>query len=136
MRISQEQARAWFEQARVARLATVDRRAHPHLVPVTFACHDGVIVTAVDHKPKSTTSLKRLRNIAENPNVTLLADHYDDDWSRLWWVRADGVAEVVDAADRSDLVHALTAKYSQYREQPPALWLIVVQARGWNGWAA
>ena len=88
-----------FSDARVARLATVDATGQPHIVPVTFAHNDNTIVIAVDHKPKSTRNLKRLRNIEANPKVTLLVDHYDEDWSQLWWVRADGTAEVVSLSD-------------------------------------
>ena len=71
--------------ARVARLATVSATGQPHLVPVTFAVDGDMIYTAVDHKPKTTTRLRRLANIAANPQVTLLADHYADDWDQLWW---------------------------------------------------
>ena len=107
MRISREQARAWFGQARVARLASADADGRPHLVPVVFAVRGEVVVTAVDHKPKRTPDLKRLRNIAANPEVSLLADHYSDDWDRLWWARADGTAELAATADPPDLVSAL-----------------------------
>ena len=87
-------AGAWrlLSAARVARLATVTAAGLPHIVPVTFAVHDGVIYTAVDAKPKSTRLLRRLDNIRHNPGVAVLADHYEDDWAALWWVRADGSA--------------------------------------------
>lgn len=141
MHISQEQARAWFRQARVARLATAGQD-QPHLVPVTFALvpderadHDR-IVTAVDHKPKATKSLKRLRNIAENPNVSLLVDHYEDDWSQLWWVRADGTADLAATAEHPELVDALAAKYPQYIDHRPDGTLVLVRVRRWNGWSA
>lgn len=141
MHISQEQARAWFQQARVARLATVSQN-QPHLVPVVFAVdqddradHDR-IVTPVDHKSKSTKELKRLRNIAENPNVALLVDHYDDDWSQLWWVRADGPADLAAASEHPRLVDALAAKYAQYTGQRPNGTLIIVRIQRWNGWSA
>ncbi len=134
MRITEEQARGRFERARAARLATADQRARPHLVPVTFALRGGEIAVAIDHKPKDTTRLKRLRNIEENPRVSLLADHYEDDWTQLWWVRVDGDAEITEAGQRPDLVDALAEKYSQYRENRPAKALIVIGARRWNGW--
>lgn len=136
MRISHEQARYWFRTARVARLATADPGARPHLVPVTFAVDGDVLVTAVDHKPKSTTALRRLRNIEQNPQVTLLADDYSEDWDQLWWARADGAAEVVAAARHPELVELLAAKYEQYRERPPCLTLIVVRVERWSGWSA
>lgn len=111
------EARRRFADARVARLATVDEHGSPHLVPVVFARYgaDG-IVTAVDHKPKTTPRLKRLRNITARSAVSLLVDVYDDDWDRLWWVRADGEARVVPAD--AALVGPLSAKYPQYREHP------------------
>ena len=89
-------ARRRFADARVARLGTVRTDGTPHLVPVTFAVDDDVIYTAVDAKPKRTTRLQRLQNLAAQPRCTLLVDHYEDDWSGLWWVRADGDAAVVD----------------------------------------
>ncbi|MER6538293.1 TIGR03668 family PPOX class F420-dependent oxidoreductase [Streptomyces sp900105755] len=129
------EARRRFAAARVARLATVDGNGRPHLVPVVFALHgaDG-IVTAVDHKPKSTTRLKRLRNIAARPSVCLLADAYDENWDHLWWVRADGEAVVVPAD--AALVGPLRAKYPQYREHPPAGAVVLVTVTHWTGWQA
>ena len=82
-------------RARSATLGTVDGHGRPHLVPIVFAYEDERLYTAVDLKPKSTFRLKRLRNIEGNPNVCVLVDHYDEDWSRLWWVRLDGTARVV-----------------------------------------
>ena len=75
-------------------MATVTPDGRPHLVPVVFAVHEEVIYTAVDAKPKTTQRLRRLANIERNPQVTLLVDHYDEDWTQLWWVRADGVATI------------------------------------------
>jgi PPOX class probable F420-dependent enzyme len=134
MRTNPQDARSALERARVATLATASRAARPHLVPITFAARDDLIVTAIDHKPKSSRNLRRLRNIAENPNVAVLADQYDDDWSRLWWARADGMAEVTEAANRPDLVAALTEKYAQYRQHPPEDLLIVIRVHRWSGW--
>ncbi|WP_344931165.1 TIGR03668 family PPOX class F420-dependent oxidoreductase [Saccharopolyspora gregorii] len=136
MRIGHEQARHWFRESRVARLATADPAGLPHLVPVTFAVDGDLLVTAVDHKPKSTTSLRRLRNIERNPQVALLVDHYADDWERLWWARADGLAELAEAEQHPHLVAALAAKYEQYRQRPPHLTLIVVRVSRWSGWRA
>ncbi|RCW46810.1 PPOX class probable F420-dependent enzyme [Halopolyspora algeriensis] len=131
-----DQARREFSRARVARLATASERAQPHLVPVTFVVTGDLITTAVDHKPKHTTALKRLRNITENPEVTLLVDHYEDDWSRLWWVRADGTASLTGATERPELVAALATKYGQYQQHRPSSTLIVVRVHRWTGWAA
>jgi PPOX class probable F420-dependent enzyme len=127
------EARTRFAAARVARLATVGAGGAPHLVPVTFALRDDRIVIAVDHKPKRTTDLARLRNIEADPRVSLLADHYADDWDRLWWVRADGTARVLAS---SPLVSWLAGKYPQYVAHPPAGPVIVVDVAKWRGWAA
>ena len=105
-------------------------------MPCTFALlADDTIVTAVDHKPKRTTRLQRLENIRANRTVTVLADHYDDDWSALWWVRARGEADVVDDPERA-LIEALVSKYEQYRVDPPAGPAIVIRVTELTGWSA
>ena len=92
-----------FASGRVARMATVTEEGNPHLVPIVFAVDGDTVYTAVDEKPKRTPELKRLRNIATNPNVTLLVDEYDDDWNRVWWTRADGVASVQESGEAHEL---------------------------------
>lgn len=133
MRLEAERARELFASSRIARLATVGPDGAPNLVPVTFAMRDDTVTLAVDHKPKSTRELRRLRDIRHEPRVCLLADHYDDDWTRLWWARADGRARVVP----HDPVAAgwLTERYAQYREHPPAGPFIVIEVDRWTGWA-
>ena len=96
MRLNEEEAQRRLAGARVARLATAGGDGQPHLVPVTFAIDGDLIYTAVDHKPKKSANLRRLRNVRENPRVALLADHYAEDWNELWWVRVDGWASVVE----------------------------------------
>src|SRR5207244_611648 len=81
--------------AKVARLATIGAGGKPHVVPITFAVDGDTIYFAVDAKPKRTTDLKRLRNIAANSSVSVLVDHYEDDWTKLWWVRVDGTARLL-----------------------------------------
>ena len=132
-------ARSRFAAARVARLATTGADRRPHLVPVVFALAGETLYTAVDDvKPKATQRLRRLRNIAENPAVALLADHYDDDWSALWWVRADGTARVAKPEDpEAGRARALLGeRYPQYRAAPPPGPVIVVVVERWTGWAA
>ncbi|HCU95407.1 MAG TPA: TIGR03668 family PPOX class F420-dependent oxidoreductase [Actinobacteria bacterium] len=91
-----DEARLRFAGAAVARLATLGPNGRPHIVPITFAVDGDQIYTAVDEvKPKTTAHLRRLRNIAADPRVSLLADHYEGDWERLWWVRADGTATLL-----------------------------------------
>jgi PPOX class probable F420-dependent enzyme len=124
------------DAARVARLATVTPAGAPHIVPVCFAFRGDDIVSVVDGKPKTTTALQRLANVRANPAVTLLVDHYDDrDWTRLWWVRIDGPAEVVEGGDgyRRALA-ALTAKYEQYRADPPTGPVLTITPEVWRGW--
>lgn len=116
----------------------MDERGRPHVVVVTFAVSGDLVVTAVDHKPKTTERLARLRHVAANPRVSLLVDAYDDaNWSRLWWARADGTARVLaEPADRTDPVDWLVAKYPQYGEIRPAGPVIQVTVERWSGWAA
>jgi PPOX class probable F420-dependent enzyme len=137
VRLDPAEARALFASAPVARLATVRADGSPHLVPVCFALADGTIYTAVDHKPKSTSELARLRHIAAEPRVALLADRYDEDWSRLWWVRVDGEAAVVSSPrERDRALGALADAYPQYAARPPQGPVISVQPREWRGWRA
>ena len=122
--------------ARVARLATRNPTGGIDLVPFTFAVlDDRTIVSAVDHKPKRTQRLRRLDNIRAHPAVTVLADHYEEDWAALWWVRARGDAVVLDQPNEAHL-DALMEKYEQYRTQPPAGAAIVITVTELSGWAA
>ncbi|MYR08105.1 TIGR03668 family PPOX class F420-dependent oxidoreductase [Gordonia sp. SID5947] len=133
-------ARERFGAARVARLATVGDDAVPHLVPVVFALAPDadVIYSCVDHKPKRTRRLRRLANIAANPAVTLLADRYSDDWSALWWVRVDGLADVIDAetTQGAGAIDLLADKYPQYRAERPDGPVIVMRDLVWHEWSA
>ncbi|MBB4937529.1 PPOX class probable F420-dependent enzyme [Streptosporangium album] len=130
------QARARFQAARVARLATADARGTPHLVPVAFDLDGDTVAFAIDHKPKRTTDLRRLRNIAVNDRVCLLADHYDDDWLRLWWVRADGRARIAeDGAARERALGRLAERYPQYRDRPPRGPVVLIEVETWTGWS-
>jgi PPOX class probable F420-dependent enzyme len=136
VRLSPDEARERLVTARVARLATVSADGQPHLVPVTFAADGDAVYIAIDHKPKSTTRLKRLANIAANPRVTLLADHYADDWTQLWWARADGHATVLtDPADTQPPVALLVARYPQYQATPPTGPVIAITVTAWTGWS-
>ena len=118
--MKREEMKERVAQARVGRLATVDHRGRPHLVPLCFALEGETLYSAVDEKPKRSKRLKRLENIRRRPEVTLLVDHYDEDWSRLWWVRLDGTATVLDEGpEREQALELLCAKYEQYRTEPP-----------------
>jgi PPOX class probable F420-dependent enzyme len=136
VRLPEGTARQRFGTRRVARLATVDARGHPHIVVTTFALSGTQVYLVVDEKPKSTRDLKRLRNIRANPAVSLLADHYDEDWTELWWVRADGRAEVVEAPELAvEAIDLLAERYPQYRASRPRGPVIAVTVDTWTGWA-
>jgi len=121
----------------VARLATVSPGGRPHIVPVTFAVDGDVIYSVVDAKPKTTTRLARLRNITAEPCVAMLADHYEADWDRLWWARADGAATILAGpAEMAAPLALLARRYPQYRAAPPGGPVIRVQVGRWTGWAA
>ena len=137
MRMEPTQARDRFAGSPVLRLATAGADGRPHVVPCTFAVDGaGRIVIGVDNKPKTSMNLRRLRNIAENPSVSLLVDHYADEWTELWWVRADGTAVVERAgAEHAEHWALLRAKYPQYAGQILEGPVIVVTADRWTGWS-
>ncbi len=121
-----------FAQARVARLATAGSDG-PHIVPIVFALVGDTIVHAVDHKPKRTTALKRIANLRADPRASVLVDFYDDDWSRLWWARADGTARILDPGHRA-AIEALAERYEPYRATPPTGPVIAIDVHRWTAW--
>ncbi|WP_267901654.1 TIGR03668 family PPOX class F420-dependent oxidoreductase [Jiangella rhizosphaerae] len=126
--------------ARVAHLATTGADGRPHVVPVTYALVSSPgsdrIAIAVDQKPKTTLALRRLRNITENPLVAVMCDHYDEDWTQLWWVRADGRAVVLDDGEGRDAaLVSLSLRYGQYRADPPRGPVILIEVTAWTGWS-
>ncbi|WP_300016516.1 TIGR03668 family PPOX class F420-dependent oxidoreductase [Pseudonocardia sp.] len=130
--------RARLALAPVARLATLRPDGTPRLVPFTFALVGDVICSAVDEvKPKTSTRLARLDDVRHDPRVALVADHYAADWSTLWWVRVDGVAEVHEHGPlRAEALAALAAKYPQYAAAPPDGVVLVITPTRWAGWTA
>ena len=131
-------ARDRFAAAPVARLATVRPDGGPHVVPVTFAISlPSTIWLSVDEKPKRSRDLQRLANIEAEGRVSLLVDHYDADWTTLWWVRVDGRARVVYDADVwRRAVATLARKYPQYVRDSPAGPGVVVDVERWRYWSA
>jgi PPOX class probable F420-dependent enzyme len=122
--------------APVARLATIDPDGRPHLAPIVFALEGDTLYTAVDAKPKRSRRLRRIENARARPDVTVLVDHYEDDWTRLWWVRLRGRARVLDGGDEAERALALLGeKYEQYRDQPPAPPVLAVDISEWRSWA-
>jgi PPOX class probable F420-dependent enzyme len=124
-------------EARVAHLATAGADGQPHIVPICFALDDRTLYFAVDAKPKKTTNLKRLRNIAANPRVAILIDHYEEDWEKLWWIRLDGQARIMtEHAEVERGLQLLVRRYAQYRVARPAGPTIAVSIDGMSGWSA
>ena len=120
----------------MARLATIRPDGSPRLVPICFALEGDRLYSAVDHKPKRSRRLARLADVERDPRVEVLIDHYDEDWSRLWWVRLRGRAQVVARHERA--LQLLCGKYPEYRRRPPAGPFLVVHVEEraeWRAWA-
>jgi PPOX class probable F420-dependent enzyme len=122
-------------EARVGRLATVRPDGRPHVVPCCYVLDGETVYSAVDAKPKSTLALRRLANLRANPSASLLVDHYDEDWSQLWWVRLDGQGRVVESGDERDqALGRLAARYEQYRQVTPPGPVVAVDVDRWTAW--
>jgi PPOX class probable F420-dependent enzyme len=138
--VSPEEARRRFAAARVARLATAGADGAPHVVPIVFAVARAggrdLIYSVVDAKPKRTTALRRLANIAENPAVSVLVDHYEEDWTAIWWARADGVARVLGDAGASESARAVALLARRYPQQRAVGAVLAIEVRRWSGWSA
>ena len=126
-----------LSQTLVGHLATSGPDGRPHVVPICFDTHQDTLYFAVDKKPKRTTDLKRLKNIAANPAVSVLVDHYEDDWTKLWWVRVDGTARIVnDEAEIDRAIELLMKRYPQYRRtrpEGPVVAISIDRISGWSG---
>lgn len=121
--------------ARVARLATIDPDGRPHLVPIVFVLVGETVYTAVDAKPKRSHVLRRIENARARPDATVLVDHYEEDWRRLWWVRLRARARVLDGGEEAErALRLLTEKYEQYRREPPAAPVLALDVVEWRGW--
>ena len=132
--------RRFLEDQRVAHLATADAQARPHVVPVCFAVSGNRVYITMDDKPKRTdsASLKRLRNIAENPAVALVADRYDDaDWSRLGWVMVRGNADILSTgSEHAAAQQLLRNRYPQMEtmalEKHPVVAIRIDRVTSWG----
>ena len=130
-----EEMRERVERARSGVLSTVTAEGRPHAVPCCFVLYGDLVYSAVDAKPKSTLALRRLDNLAANPAACLLVDRYDDDWSKLWWIRVDGTARVlIDCDERDHALDLLAAKYHQYQETRPPGPVIALDITAWRAW--
>ena len=136
MDTGEETARRRFAAARSGRLATTRPDGRPHVVPIVFAVDGHRIVTVVDDKPKRSADLQRLRNVEAQPAVSVLVDHYDEDWQRLWWARADGIARVVHGGPEWEAaVRLLQDKYAQYRQLRTLGPALVIDVTRWTSWS-
>jgi PPOX class probable F420-dependent enzyme len=123
--------------ARVARLATTDPDGRPHLVPIVFVLDGQSLYSAVDAKPKRSRKLRRVANARERSAVTVLVDHYEDDWGRLWWVSLRGRGRVLDTGVEAERALRLLAdKYEQYRRERPGRPVLAVDILEWRSWDA
>jgi PPOX class probable F420-dependent enzyme len=123
--------------ARVARLATIDPDGRPHLVPIVFAVDGDTLYSAVDRKPKRSQTLRRIENARVRPDVTILVDHYSEDWSALWWIRLRGRARVLDVGEERERALALLQeKYPEYRDEPPDGPVLAVDVNDVRDWSA
>jgi PPOX class probable F420-dependent enzyme len=135
--MTEEEALRRLAAARVGRLASITADGRPHVVPICFAVAGDRIVSVVDHKAKRTLELRRLDNVRHHPEVQLVVDHYDDDWSNLWWVRVSGDARIVDdGEERDDAIGLLAEKYQQYRETRPAGAVLQIRVTEITSWEA
>ena len=131
------EARRRFATGQVAYLATLRADGSAALVPIVFDVIAGAVVSSVDPKPKRTRELARLRHIVRDPRVTLLVDHYEQDWSRIWWARAEGTARIVSTGpEREDAIQHLQSKYPQYADlEDPFGEAVIVDVARWLGWS-
>jgi PPOX class probable F420-dependent enzyme len=136
--LDDDACRSLVAAAPVGRLATLRPDGSPRLVPITYALVDGLVCSVVDEvKPKASTRLARLADVARDPRAALLVDHYADDWSQLWWVRIDATAAVHESGGvRDRALDALCAKYPQYAAARPSGVVLVLTPTAWKGWSA
>jgi PPOX class probable F420-dependent enzyme len=139
--VNEAKARESLAAARVARLATRGAEV-PLIVPVCFALDGETIYSAIDDKPKRGRSLRRLAEVRRDPAVAVLADCWSEDWSRLWWVRADGRGRVLepgeppDAPERQRAIALLRSRYPQYATQSLDGAVLAVDVTRWRWWTA
>ena len=128
-------ARQRVATARVGHLATVTSDNRPHLVPCCFVLDGDIVYSAIDAKPKSSRNLRRLQNLMLNSAASLLVDHYEEDWTKLWWVRVDGDGRTVDDdPERGRALDLLRAKYAQYEHAPPPGPVLAIEIGTWRMW--
>jgi PPOX class probable F420-dependent enzyme len=124
-----------LREGRVARLGTVGPDGRPHLVPCVFVLETETIYTPIDHKPKRTRRLQRLKNIEANPAATVLVDHYSEEWDKCWWVSTQGRARILEGDDEFERARRLLmARYHQYTDPAQIHPIIAIDIDKWVGW--
>ena len=131
---------ALLNETLVGHLATADADGRPYVVPFCFVCAGGQIYSVLDAKPKVSElrRLRRVRNILDNPRVSVVIDHYESDWSKLWFLLVQGTAELIErCSEHGSALELLRAKYPQYRqmdlEDNPMIRITPERVTGWNG---
>jgi PPOX class probable F420-dependent enzyme len=125
-----------LETARVGRLGLLDQEGGPRVLPVTYAIADGRIWSAIDRKPKRPGEPARLRFLRRDPRAALTVDRYSDDWDQLAWAQVLGRVSIIEVADGANGLEALSAKYEQYRREPPPGPLLALQPERYLWWRA
>jgi PPOX class probable F420-dependent enzyme len=136
---------AFLESSRRAVLATIGPHGQPRLVPICFVVigKPPILYTPIDDKPKRTEdplTLARVRDLAADPRVTILVDRWDEDWTRLAWLRVEGRGIMLQPSDRpaehGAAIAALRAKYARYEthrlEQRPLIQVTFERVTDWG----
>lgn len=135
MKMDQLEMRRRLGKGRVARVGTVGPNGRPHLVPCVFVFEGDMIYTPIDHKPKRTRRLQRLKNIEANPAATVLVDHYSENWDECWWVQVRGRARTLKGGDEFEHARGLLiARYQQYTDPAQIHPIIAIDIDEWVGW--
>jgi PPOX class probable F420-dependent enzyme len=133
--VDEDEALRRLAGAPVARMATVTPAGRPHVVPVVFVVEGRTLYWAVDRKPKRTARLQRLENIRANPVAEVVVDHYEEEWSGLWWVRAGGTARIVESGhERDRAMNLLAEAFPPYRRDPPQGPVVAVELERISWW--
>ena len=130
--IQRDEMRRRAARARAARVGTLDARGRIHLVPIVFAIDGDRLYSSTDEKPRA----KRLRNLQRDPHVSVVIDEYDEDWSRVWWVRLAGTGRALEqGAEYERARRLLCEKYPQFEGDPGGGPIMAVDVQEWSGWA-